>query len=302
MVVFVRVDSLVVNPNEIQSLPRSPHAMRSSGLIESYMKLYCRSILVVVSVLFILAAASSLGRAQKAAPAQKTVTPKPAYTLKVSTRDLITLSLKADKAPLANIAADVAKKLRIPVVLGASVQKLDVTADFKSLTLEPAMNLLAPSVYIDYEVNRGPGVPPQAVGIYLNGYEDAAPAINATVSNNAQAILIEGDTEEGVDDPKKAAEKEQQPLRISYERNYLTVKAIQQPLSVVLYKIASELGIPLEIRSDSAEMVNLDINKMPLEDAVLRLSPNVRLYIRADLQRSERRPFRMVLVAPDKSS
>ena len=230
---------------------------------------------------------------------QKPATPpRPEYVLRISTRDVLTLSLKAEKAPLSTIASEIAKKLKIPVLVGRSLEKRDVTTDFKGLTLEPAMHLLAPAVYIDYEVNHAPGMMPQPVGIYLNGYEDVVPPLNAVIPNNSEAILIEGDTEEGVGDPKTSPEKKEDPLRVVYERYQLTVKANQQPLSVVLYKIASEVGIPLEIRTDYSEVVNLDINKLPLEDAVLRLSPNVRLYVRADLQRMERRPFRMVLVAP----
>ncbi|MGH9967414.1 MAG: hypothetical protein ACREBG_06225 [Pyrinomonadaceae bacterium] len=236
-------------------------------------------------------------------PEPQTAKPSPSrsdFSLRISTRDLITLSLKAEKAPLSNIAGEISKRLKIPVLLGKSVTTREVTTDFKGLTLEPAMHLLAPAVFIDYEINRAPGAQPEPVGIYLNGYDDAPPAINAVVPNSSQAILIEGNTEEGLEKP--SAEEKDEPLRVVYERNALTVIAKKQALSVVLYKIANELGIPLEIKTDSAEIVDLDINKLPLEDAVMRLSPQVRLFVRADLQRLQRTPFRMVLVGPEKGS
>lgn len=226
--------------------------------------------------------------------------PKPDFSLRVSTRDLITLSLKAEKAPLSKIASEMSKKLKIPVLLGQSVDAREVTADFKGLTLEPAMHFLAPAVYIDYEINRSPGAQPQPIGVYLYGYDDAAPPINAVIPNRSEVILIEGNTDELIAGSKPAEQPEEEPLKVSYEKNVLTVKAKKQALSVVLYKIASELGIPFEMRTDSTEVVDLDINQLPIEDAVLRLSPQVRLYVRADLQRMERRPFRMVLVPPDK--
>lgn len=222
------------------------------------------------------------------------------YTLRVSTRDLITISLKAEKAQLSNIASEMARKLKIPVMVGKSVQTREVSTDFKGLTLEPAMHFLAPVVYIDYEINRSPGAQPQPIGIYLYGYEDPQPPINAVVPNSAEAILIEGHTEDGVESTEPKPQAEEEPLKIVYERNALTVKAKKQVLSVVLYKIATELGIPFEMRGDSVEVVDLDIDNMPVEDAILRLSPQVRLYVRADLQRSERRPFRMVLVPATK--
>lgn len=269
------------------------------SLNENSMKLQLQPILLAAAILLGLGNFDLYTAATAQKPgeqATKQSRSRPEFSLRISTRDLITISLKAEKAPLAKIAGEISKKLKIPVLLGSSVETREVTTDFKALTLEPAMHLLAPVVYIDYEINRAPGAQAQPVGIYLYGYDDAAPAINAVVPNRSETILIEGNTEEGVEQP--SAEEKEQPLRVVYERNALTVKAKKQVLSVVLYKIASELGIPLEIRADSNEVVDLDINKLPLEDAVMRLSPQVRLYIRADLQRLERRPFRMVLVAP----
>jgi hypothetical protein len=234
--------------------------------------------------------------AQETRPSPEQSPARPDYALRISTRDLITISLKAERIPLSSIAGEISKRLKVPILLGGSAGKRLVTTDFKSLTLEPALQLLAPLVYIDYEVNRLPGAPPQPVGIYLNDEDDAPPAINAVIANNSQAMLIEGHTEDGVETSEAA--KKEQPLKVTYERSALTVKAKQQPLSVVLYKIANELSIPFVIKGDSGEVVDLDINKASLEDAVVRMSPNVRLYVRADLRRLERRPFLMVLVAP----
>jgi hypothetical protein len=115
-------------------------------------------------------------------------------------------------------------------------------------------------------------------------------------------MLVEGDTEDGVE-PKTEQEKkkqEEQPLRILFENNYLTVKAKHQPLSLVLLKIGDELGIPVEISYESPEIVDTVINKLPLEDAMRSLSPNIKLFVRADLQRAERRALRLVLAEPAK--
>lgn len=257
-----------------------------------------RQVLFAAVVLF---GCGSMGLyAARAQQSQQTPTPnipRADYALRISTKDLITISLKAERIRLSSIAAEISKRLKVPILLGHSAGKREVSTDFKALPLESAMQLLAPQVYIDYEINRAPGMRPQPVGIYLNDEDDAPPALNAVITNSSQAMLIEGDTEEGLEGPDAPALKEQ-PLRVTYERNALTVKAKQQPLSVVLYKIANELSIPFEIKGDSGEVVDLDINKLSLEDAVLRLSPHVRLYVRADLQRLERRPLLLVLVAP----
>ena len=147
--------------------------------------------------------------AQKSTQQTPKSTSRPEFSLKISTKDLITLSLKAERAQLASIAREISKSLKIPVLLGRSVEAREVTTDFKGLTLEPALHLLAPEVYIDYEINRAPGVEAQPVGIYLNGYDDPAPAINAVVPNSSQTMLIEGDTEEGVEDPAVGREGEE---------------------------------------------------------------------------------------------
>ena len=261
------------------------------------MKLHRRKILLVPLALFGLGnfGPSNSSMAQESRPAPAPSPARADYALRISTKDLITISLKAEGIPLSNIAGEISKKLKVPVLLGRSAGKRQVATDFKALPLESAMQMLTPQVYIDYEINRSPGAPPQAVGIYLNDEGDSPPAINAVIANNSRAMLIEGDTEEGL---KTDAAPKEEPLRVTYERSALTVKAKKQPLSVVLYKIANELSIPFDIKGDSGEVVDLDINKVPLEDAVLRMSPHVRLYVRADLQRMERRPFLMVLVAP----
>ena len=117
-------------------------------------------------------------------------------------------------------------------------------------------------------------------------------------------MLVEGNTEDGVEpqneEDKKKAEEE--PLRVSYKDNNLTVKAKQQPLPLILLKIGEELGIPVDIQVDKFAVVDSDISKLPVEDAVRQLSPNIRLFVRADLTRAEKRALRLVLAEPLKAT
>jgi hypothetical protein len=80
------------------------------------------------------------------------------------------------------------------------------------------------------------------------------------------------------------------------------VKAKKQPLPLVLLKIGEEIGIPIDIQDSRMEIVDANISKLPVEDAVRQLAPNIRLFVRADLTRSERRVLRMVLVEPPKTT
>ena len=233
--------------------------------------------------------------AQKPAPA-KPKTPAP-YALSVSTKNLISVSLKAEHSPLPPIASELSKKLKVPVILGPSAEKWEVTADFKKMALEPALNLIAPKVFIDYEFNHAPGEGARAVGIYLNGFDDPEPPINKLIAARSEAMLFEGNTED-----VSETTIPNEPVQVKFERNYLTIKAKRQPLTVIAYRVAEQIGVPFELRWESPDIIDVDINELPLEDALTRFSPHIRLYVRADLQTLERRPFRMLLVRPEKGS
>jgi len=238
-------------------------------------------------------------RAQEAIPREAA---RPAFTLKVKTKPILNLSLKAEKARLADLTEQLSKSLKIPVFLGQGMEKHLISVEFSELTLEPAMQLLAPQVYIDYEINTAAGNQPRPLGIFFYAANQSEPPANAVVRGNNQSLLVEGNTEDGVE-PETEEEKkkqEEQPLRVLFENNSLTVKAKHQPLPLVLLKIGDELGIPVDISSESPEIVDTVINKLPIEDAIRQLSPNVKLFMRADLQHAERRALRLVLGGPEK--
>ena len=228
---------------------------------------------------------------------KKTGPAKPTFTLSVKTQPLLNISLKAEKAKLAEIGEALSKKLKIPVFVGAGVEKELVSTEFSELTLEPAMQLLAPAVYIDYQILTGSGAPPRPLGVFFYAADQPEPSPTAIVTGSTQSLLIEGDTEEGVEPETEEERKkqEEQPLRVTFANNLLSVKAKKQPLALVLLKIGEQLGIPVDIQSETPEVVDIELSKMPVEDVVRRLSPNIQLFMRADLSRAERRALRVVL-------
>ena len=228
------------------------------------------------------------------AAAQK---PKAFFKLAVKSTPLTVLSLKAKDAKLSDIAADLEKRFKVAVVVSQSLQKQTVSVEFEDLTLEQAVPLLAPQVFIDYELANQEQTPK---AVFLSGYDDPQPSPSAVVTGSSQALLIEGDTEEGVEAAsEEVKERLEQKPRVSFANNKLTVKAIQQPLVLIVLRIGDELGIPVEVRHETPEVISLELSGIPVEEAVQRVSPNVRLYVRADLQRNERRPLRLVLWAPE---
>jgi hypothetical protein len=233
-------------------------------------------------------------------PADSKPTPKKPYVLTVKTRPILNISLKAEKAKMSEVAQDLAKKLKVPVFLGPERQNELLTIEFSELTLEPALQLMSPSVYVDYEIDTGSMEPPKALGIYFYDTNQGEPPLTAVVHGSTQAFLIEGNTEEGAE-PETDAEKnaaEEKPLRVTYKNNNFTIKAKKQPLALVLLKIGEELGIPVDIQDQNVSIVDADISKLPIEDVVRQLSPHIRLFLRADLTRAEKRALRLVLAEP----
>ena len=229
---------------------------------------------------------------------------KPGFSLSVKTTPILNIGLKAEKVKLVDIAAELNKRLKTPVIVGSSLQSEVVSIEFSGLTLEPAMQLMAPAVYIDYEIETSGNTPPKPLGIYFWDANAGEPSITASIQSSTQSMLIEGNTEDGVE-PQTDAEKkklEEQPLRIQFQENKLSVKAKKQPLALVLLKIGGELGIPVDIQFETEDMIDIEINKMSVEDAIRKLSPNIKLFLRADLLHAERRVLRMVLTDPTKTS
>ena len=229
---------------------------------------------------------------------------KPSFVWTIKTRPILNLSLKAEKASMADVAHALSERLKVPVFLGPERQKEVISIEFSELTLEPALQLMSPTVYVDYELDTGSSSPPKALGIFFFDQDQGEPPATAVVSGTNQTLLIEGNTEDGVEPESDEAKKklEEQPLRVQYENNTLTVKAKKQPLPVILLKIGEELGIPVDIQNERPDPIDADISKLPIEDVVRQLSPNIKLFYRADLTRAEKRALRLVLAEPAKNA
>ena len=236
--------------------------------------------------------------------AQKDAKAKLPYAIKIQKQPILNISIKAEKAKMSEVAQELSKQLKVPIFLGPQRQNELLTIEFSELTLEPALQLMSPTVYVDYDIDTGSGAPPKALGIYFFDTNQGEPPVNSAITGSTQSMLIEGNTEDGVepatDDAKKKVEE--QPLRLEFKDGLLSVKAKQQPLPLVLLKIGEELGIPLDIQETNAAVIDAEISKLPVEDVVRQLSPHIRLYLRADLTRAERRALRLVLAEPPKAT
>jgi hypothetical protein len=240
--------------------------------------------------------AAQQAKPESPAPAKTPATTKPAvkrYQLKITEGYVTGVSLKAKNAKMSEIAADLEKQLGAKVILAPSLQKDLVTVEFVDLPFEPAMQLLSPHTYIDYEIRAN--AQPKPLGIYLYGNNDPVPATDAVVTGDSQGMLIEGNTE---DDTTGPGSDDDTDLQVDFEKDYLTVTSKHQRLAAVVLEVADAIGVPAEIRGDSTEFLTTEFKQVPIEDGVKRLSPNVRFYVRADLNRAQRTPLRLVLIVP----
>ncbi len=253
-------------------------------------------------VLLVLAIAAFSGSYNLITAQQKETDPiaanseKKPYTLVVKLDAPTTVSIKGKDINLTELAADLATHLKAPVKLSKILEGQKVTVNASDLTLEATLQMLAPQVFIDYRVAENQQTP---VAIYLSGYNEAQPSLTAVVKGGSEAMLFEGDTEDGVDQLSEAGKKrlEESPLRVSLAGEKLTIRARKQPLMLVVLRVGSELGIPVELRDEPAELVTTDIVSVPVEEAIQHLSAKIALYVRADLRRAERRLLRLVLMA-----
>ncbi len=220
------------------------------------------------------------------------------WSVKVSKGTPQTFSVKSKEAKLSEITEELSRILKVPVKLSSIMVKQRVTVDLAGMNIEAVIRMLAPHAYIDYEIGGGQ-FQPQILAIYLQALNERPPSINETVKGNSEAILIEGDTEEGTGDAETQKKREEaMPLKVSYAKNQISVRANKQPLSVVLSKIASEVGIPFEMRFDDPELIDVEFNNYTLDQAVRSLSPAARYFYRTDLQTYDIQPLRIALLAP----
>jgi hypothetical protein len=209
---------------------------------------------------------------------------QPTYTLRVTMEGAPFISLDAEGARLPEIAADLAKRLGVRIVLGPTMINRTISASFTEASLESTLIALSPRAYIDYEIRRG--VPPVATEIYLGADTEPEPPLRGA----AEGLLIVGHTEE------TARPFAIDPLRVMLEYDRLTVISKEQPLAAVALAIGATLNVPAEIEDDARELVSADLRDTP-ENVLVALSPNIRVAVRRDVWRGTRSVRRFVVGA-----
>jgi hypothetical protein len=247
----------------------------SSGRARSLKGLFFVAVLVGLAAIQVAAQETRAGEA----PATGDVA-RGTWRVRAKQEGTFFLTVRANEAPLTQIAAELSRRLKAPVILSRVMQKQLVTLDFRDVPLESALQIMAPLPYIHYELQGNSA--PICREIFLNAYNEPAP--EAKLDNKSVSFIMEGDTE-GTGDPKE------DPLQVSYRNQRLSVKVKNQSLSAVLDRIAMLMGVNFSMKQDSNDVVDLDIKEMSLESAIAYFPPTVHLHVRKDLQRSTMVPL-----------
>jgi len=227
--------------------------------------------------------ALAVGAAAQDAPVKRDqpATPAPAWRLQLK-NDVAGyfVTARGKDAPLKELAAELSRQLKAPVVLSRVMEKQKVTLDFEDLPLESALQIMAPLPYIHYEL-RG-GTTPICREVFLNAYNEPVPV--PKVDNKSASFVFQGNTESTTDN-------KDDPLRVSYSKERLSVTAKKQALIAVLDRIASEMGVNFNMKKDADDTIDLDFKDLTLEEAVALFPPEVHMHVRKDLQNASTLPL-----------
>jgi hypothetical protein len=218
-------------------------------------------------------------------------TAKP-YAMTVTREDgFVNVALVAHQARVGDIARDLAAQLGTRIEVGPGLAQELVTADLPASPLESVLQAIAPRVLVDYELRQA--ARPLPIAIYLLGPIDGAPKANVRGKDGvSHGVVISGHTEETPTDDGK------DPVTVSGDAQRLSIAAKNQPLSLVAMIVADTLGVTLDMDYPAGELVLVDVADLPAEDAVLSISPNLRLHVRVDLSAAERTPLKLVVAQP----
>ncbi len=214
-----------------------------------------------------------------------------AVEVTASSDGLPLVTLTASNAPLGEVAERLAEKLGTKIDVSAAARNFRVTTELDRQPLDLTLRELAPQAYVDGILTGGTGKP-VVLSIHLRTAGEAAPPLEELAKRSSEVLMFSGNTEDPGVDPLA------NQLDVTWRNDRLRVFAKQQPLSVVVARIADALGIPLELIGDSREMIDVAVSDATLEQTLRALTPSVKLYHRKDLATFRMTPVRLVVQEP----
>jgi type II secretory pathway component GspD/PulD (secretin) len=236
-----------------------------------------------LALLLLLLAPVALGAVKK----------KPPLTLEVApvSGGLPLVTLTASDVPVAEIAAQLAKKLGTTIDVSAAAGSFRLTTDLDQQPLDLTLRELAPQAYLDGILTGRTGEI-AIVRIHLLTAGESAPPLDELRKSTTETIMFSGHTEDPALDPLAGQ------LHVAFRNGLLRVFARRQELSVVVARMAETLDIPFELVGDSREMVDVSVTDASLEHVMSALTPSVNLYYRRNLATFVTTPVRLVVKEP----
>jgi hypothetical protein len=216
------------------------------------------------------------------------------------------ITVHAKKAPRSEVAAELARLLKIPVVLGTNLKQEEITTEFEDFPVDAAAKRLAPRPVIDYVISGGGDATSpakkKAVAVYLLSADDKAPKDAPWRDNKSAAQMVVGMVYETEEEEKAAKEKKQNELQVTYDSGLFTLKVYKQYLTDVLQEVAIQAGIPFAILTTNGaqkeidQVVTWNMSGVNFEELTNTWFPNgVRLYWRTDLASDISKPLRLTI-------
>jgi hypothetical protein len=216
------------------------------------------------------------------------------------------ITVHAKKAPRSEVAAEIARLLKIPVTLGTNLKQDQITVDFDDFPVDAAVKHLAPRPVIDYVISGGGDSTHPArktpIAIYLLAADDKAPQDGPWKENKAAAQLLVGMVYETEEEEKAALERKQNELQVTYNDGLFSIRVYKQFLTDVLQEIADQAHIPFAIITTNGSQKEIDqvvtwsLSGTNFEELTNTWFPNgVRLYWRTDLANDVSKPLRLTI-------
>lgn len=220
------------------------------------------------------------------------------------------VTLRAERAPLPAVAAEIGKRLRLRIRVAADLARETVTLDLRDATVEDVLARLAPQAWLDLSVRSdapGRATPLLALLEPAPGQEPPAAVLRRPL-----VLVFEGDTEDPGATDVAASRAEQDRRRLADDQGSapalhvvvldgrVSVRARQQTLPAILHAVAERAGVVFQLDAEPGDPIDLELSEVPLEQLPASLPPGVRFFLRKDLRTGGVAVTRIDLTAPER--
>lgn len=193
--------------------------------------------------------------------------------IKVGDGNLSSIAVKSRNASVEEITSELSKQIKIPFALSRTVTNYKPGLDLPPQPLERVLKNLAPFVIVEKRLIGGM-IDPKIEAIYLYAHNEDIPVMkDGSALSNVQTYVYEGDTESRSMESIESGDS----LIVKYKDEKLSVISKDRYSLVVAAKIAEEIGVPLSVRENVTEKVNIRFEKLSIGQAIPLLPANISL-------------------------